>query len=196
MTHMAIFADFSSESLARTSQQSQTVDQLASYEAGFQAGWDDAVKANQSAQSYVSSALSKNLEAAEFQLIEARGKMEQTLAGLLKEIVSALFPGASSAALRSTLEDRLLSSLTTALPDQISLRISPEDKPCVTRLLQQTEGASQVHLRLDENLSLGQAYIETGPQTEKIDIAETVESLLDTISLPTSHSAQEHTHAS
>lgn len=196
MTHMAIFEDFNTESPARSSQQGQSVDQLASYEAGFQAGWDDAVKANQSAQSYVSSALSKNLEAAEFQLIETRGKIERTLAGLLSEMVSTLFPGASSAALCSALEEKLLSCLKLAIPDQISLRISPEDKPCVTRLLQQTESANQVHLHLDDKMSPGQAYIEMGPQTEKIDISATVSSLLETISQPLSHTAQEHAHAS
>ncbi|MGB7317237.1 MAG: hypothetical protein WBC85_04650, partial [Planktotalea sp.] len=107
MNKSAIFEDFSAGPGAIEPRGSAQSDPLEGFEAGYKAGWDDAVAAQQGSQAHLSTVLAQNLEQAEFTLIEAQTEVLKSVKPVLNEITATLLPGLSSAALRALISEEI-----------------------------------------------------------------------------------------
>jgi flagellar biosynthesis/type III secretory pathway protein FliH len=101
MSAISFFEDCSLGQSPITKTTNGQSDPLEGYETGYQAGWDDAVKAHQNAQSHLTSTLTQNLEQVEFTLVEAQTQLLTKIRPVLKEIFNTILPCLNQESLRS-----------------------------------------------------------------------------------------------
>lgn len=181
MTANSLFEDFSEgPNPPRTTSGGQS-DPLEGYESGYQAGWDDAVKAHQESQTHLTSTLSQNLEQIEFTLIEAQTQLLSTIKPVMEEITHTLLPGLTNEGLRALVVTEIETLLKTNISKEISLVVSENDEPVVAAFLNSSRALSEVSLVAKETLSEGQAYVSCAAVQRKIDVGQALADIQTTI---------------
>lgn len=156
-------------------------DPLEGYETGYQAGWDDAVKAHLDAQTHLTSTLSQNLEQIEFTLIEAQTQLLSTIKPVMEEITTTLLPGLTNEGLRALVVAEVEALLKSNLPKDVSLVVSPTDEATVAAFLNSSRALSDIPLVTKDTLSDGQAYISCAAIQRKIDVGQALAEIQTTI---------------
>ncbi len=174
MSVAQFFEDFSDPSSLQRGRAKVAENPLDGYEEGYQAGWDDAVKAHQDAQTHLSSTLSQNLEQIEFTLVEAQSQLLSTIGPVLKEITKTLLPNLTSEALRALVVDEIETLLKTNVAKEISIVVSEQDESAVAAFLNSSRKLSEVSLTAKETLSDGQAYVSCAAVQRKIDVTQAI----------------------
>lgn len=181
MNIASIFEDFSEGPNAPRQQSTGANDPLEGYETGYQAGWDDAVKAHQDSQLHLASTLSQNLEQIEFTLIEAQSQLLTTIKPVIEEITNTLLPGLTAEGLRALVVAEIDTLLKTNLPKEISLVVSVQDEPTVAAFLNTSRALSEISLVTKETLGEGQAYVSCSAIQRKIDVGMALSDIQTTI---------------
>ncbi|ANT60326.1 ABC transporter ATP-binding protein [Salipiger sp. CCB-MM3] len=143
---------------------------LESFDTGYRAGWDDAIKAQSEDQGRIASDFAQNLQDLSFTYTEAYRQLLESVTPLLEEMLRALLP----AMLRDTLGLHLHAQLS-AMAQQIAKRevvitVAPGATEQVAPLLEQDFGFP---LRLQEDAALaeGQADLRFGETEQQIDLS-------------------------
>jgi len=194
MSAASYFEDFSTGVSAIATGQSGSSDQLASYETGFQAGWDDAIAANQKSNSHVSASLARNLEAIDFTMAEAQAQILAGLKPILDEIGETLLPGITQTALRSHITKEVTELLRIHSPSQIMLCVSDADKSSIDTLLLDAPETKQISVEIKDTLGEGQAYVRCAQLERKIDISQSIQDIRASIDAFVSPQEQEQAH--
>ncbi|OJI92487.1 flagellar assembly protein FliH [Planktotalea frisia] len=174
MSSAHLFEDFSQGNKLDRSRVKSQDDALEGYESGYQAGWDDAIKAHQDAQTHLSSTLSQNLEQIEFTLIEAQTQLLSTIKPVLEEIMKTLLPGLLSEGLRALVVEEIETLLKTNVAKDISLVVSEQDEMTVAAFLNSSRNLSDISLVAKETLTEGQAYVSCATLQRKIDVTQAI----------------------
>ena len=149
---------------------------LTAFENGYQAGWDDAIKAQTEDARRITADLTQNLRDLRFTYEEAHTAVTQALKPLLDQMVSAVLPRLA----RESLGPRITEMLHDLAQDQgrltTEIAASPEDIQRLTHLL---EGGPdlQVGLTEDNTLAPGQVSLRFGEAEHEIDLAEMLEGI-------------------
>jgi flagellar biosynthesis/type III secretory pathway protein FliH len=181
MSAISFFEDCSLGQSPITKTTNGQSDPLEGYETGYQAGWDDAVKAHQNAQSHLTSTLTQNLEQVEFTLVEAQTQLLTKIRPVLKEIFNTLLPCLNQESLRSLVSHEIESLIKTHAATDISIVVSEHDEATVAALLNSTKALSEIPLSAKETLSEGQAYVTCATVQRKIDVHQTITEVQNTI---------------
>ena len=149
---------------------------LESFESGYQAGWDDAIKAQSDDHGRISSAFAQHLQDLSFTYHEACSHTMNAMAPLLQEIANSLLPEAA----RSTLGQHIADQLT-AMAKQIGtldvvVAVAPDMVESVAPLMDADFGFP-VRLEPDNTLSDAQADIRFGETEQQIDLNALVASI-------------------
>ena len=159
--------------------------QLASFDAGYQAGWDDAAKAQISGSDRAAIDVAQNLQDMSFTHHEAYLKLSAAMKPLFVQIVEKLLPQAARQLVGMHIVDQLTKLMDAHAQNAVEIAVSPESAKELQELL---EGTARVPftLRAEPTLSSGQAYLRATNQESEIDldavltgISEAVEAFYD-----------------
>lgn len=142
-----------------------------SFENGYKAGWDDAVKVQQDEGSRVKTDLAQNLQSIAFTAEDARAHMLTALRPVLEEMVDSVLPEASRATLGQTILDIIQPMLDAATDPTMHIVVHPDDRADVSLLIDQI-AELPVTIVDEDTVGAGQAFLRIGGQEKSIDMAE------------------------
>ena len=147
---------------------------LESFESGYKAGWDDAIKSQNDDHTKIASDFAQNLQDLSFTFHEAYGQVLNGISPLLEDVVGKLLPGL----LRETLGMQISEQLKTMAREvgmlDVVIAVAPGHADRVEPLLDPEIGFP-LSLIEDETLADGQADIRFGETEKQIDLGGLVE---------------------
>lgn len=147
-----------------------------SFEAGYTAGWEDALRAEEETQNRISSEFARNLQDVSFSFHEARAHVLRSFEPLLNEIVGVLVPKLAQAALGPMIMEEIAPFAELAADTEIELLV-PLGSEQVVRPLLEANPSVPVTLIEEQSLADGQAIFRTGKHQRKIDLSGAAENI-------------------
>ncbi len=147
---------------------------LAGYEAGYQAGWDDAIRQGNEEQARITADFARNIQDLGFTFHEARAHVMHTLEPLLKSMVEKVLPKLVSDTLGQTIMEELLPLAANAADSPIELVMSPSCRATIEPLLQH-DSPLPITLVEEETLAEGQVFFRLGNVERHLDLDATIE---------------------
>lgn len=142
---------------------------LASYDAGYSAGWEDAASAQSADQTRVRADLARNLQSLSFTFHEARTHVLRALEPLLNEMVGRFLPDLARETLAPLVLDVLMPLAEKMADAPVTLVLNPVARPAVEALLDQATGMP-LTLVEEPSLSEGQVYLKLGETETQINL--------------------------
>ena len=155
-------------------------EKLQSFEQGFQAGWDDAVKAQQSDKAHISSDLAKNLQDCSFGFHEARTALTKTLRPLFTQIVETVLPELARVSLGPKVVEQLVEMARLQSDQVIEITTAPENITAINSLLEDAVPEPFV-LIADTTLGPGQVFLRIGSEEREMDMDQIIATTRDTM---------------
>lgn len=153
---------------------------LASYDSGYQAGWEDAVAAGSDDQSRMRADLARNLQALSFTYHEARQHILRELEPLLTSVVERVLPSMARASLAPMILETLLPIAQSASSPPVTVVLNPVARPAVEALLE-TDPGLPVVLQDEPTLGEGQAYLRLQGSETQIDLDDAVQRIASAV---------------
>lgn len=142
---------------------------LQAFEAGYKAGWDDAVAAAEDDQTRMRADLARNLQALAFTYHEARGHVLRSLEPLLREMSSRVLPEIARRALGPMVVEALRPLAAGLAGASIAVVVNPCSRAAVEAALA-LEPALPFALVEEPSLGPGQVYLRFGPSETRVDL--------------------------
>ncbi len=142
---------------------------LEAFEAGYKAGWEDAVAAAEDDQGRLRADLARNLQALSFTYHEARGHVLQGLAPLLREAVGRVLPVAARGAIGALVAETLRPIAERCAGAPVTVLVSPASRAAVEAALALEPGLP-VAIVEEPTLGAGQVYLRFGGGETLVDL--------------------------
>lgn len=156
-------------------------ERLQSFEAGYQAGWDDAVKAQANESRQITADLAQNLQDLRFTYEEAYSAVMQALQPLLTQMTATVLPRLA----HETLVPRVAELLHELAREQgrrsVEIAAAPDDMVRLEHLLE-NEPEIDASLVEDDTLASGQIYLRFGEAEQEIDLPATLDDITTAVS--------------
>lgn len=149
---------------------------LESFENGYKAGWEDAIKAHADDQNRLASDFTQNLQDLSFTYHEAYSQVLGAMTPLLDQMVKVLLPSLAREALGLHILDQLQEQCRSAGSPTVEVLVSPSNHSAVAKLMEQDFGYP-LRLIEDEMLGDGQADIRFGETEQQIDLTSVLEGI-------------------
>lgn len=143
---------------------------LEAFETGYQAGWDDAVRAHETEKARISSEFAQNLLDMSFSYHEAMSKLTVALQPLLELMVSKVLPDLAQASLGSHIQEQLRIFAKSQMESSIEIAVSPENFEALSQLLDSTEVEAPFKLKAEPSMAAGQVYLRNSTEEREIDL--------------------------
>lgn len=142
---------------------------LESFEAGYQAGWEDAVKAQSDEARHISADLAQSLQDLSFTYQEARSAVIESLAPLLTQMVETVLPKLAHRHLPGRVADVVKELIAEQGKQRVIIQACPNDIPALETLLSHDP---EIDITLDEDgtLTEGQLRIKLGHTEHELDL--------------------------
>ncbi len=146
---------------------------LASYDAGYSAGWEDAAAAQDGDQSRIKADLARNLQALTFTYQEARSHVLRALEPLFAEMIGKLLPSLARETLGGIVLDVLMPMADGLADAPVTIVLNPAARTAVEPLI---ESATGLPLIIEEESSLGegQVYLRFAEAEALVDLDHAV----------------------
>lgn len=144
-------------------------ERLDSYETGYKAGWDDAVKAQEGDSRRISGDFAQNLEDLEFTVTEATQGILRDLRPLLEEMVHKVLPKLARDSLGMRVTELLATAAADGMEPTIEITTSPANLASLEALVD-AAGNPRVTLRSEDTLGEGQVQLRLGEEEREIDL--------------------------
>ncbi|XDA98496.1 ABC transporter ATP-binding protein [Sulfitobacter sp. LCG007] len=144
-------------------------EKLASFEAGYQAGWDDAIKAQTDERARMSSDFAQNLQEMSFSYHEAITKLSATMQPLLQEIVEKLLPTLARATLGAHVLEQLNEMLGRHAEGPIEIVVAQSNIEAVRGIVD-GEFPEPFELSCEPGLGESQAFVRIGATERQVDL--------------------------
>ncbi len=146
---------------------------LASYDAGYSAGWEDAAAAQDGDQSRIKADLARNLQALTFTYQEARSHVLRALEPLFAEMIGKLLPSLARETLGGIVLDVLMPMADGLADAPVTIVLNPAARTAVEPLI---ESATGLPLIIEEESSLGegQVYLRFAEAEALVDLDRAV----------------------
>lgn len=176
-----ILPDFGSSQAAHLAPLSEVAiedQKLDSYEAGYQAGWDDSAKANKDAGQQVAADFAQNMRDLSMTYQEAYAALLADIKPLLAQIVDAVLPAMAQATLGPRVLELIEGQIATGPRNALVLSTSPDGIAMLQPIVNGLDDALEVALRADETLAPGQVHLNFGADhEEEIDTAALIDGI-------------------
>ncbi|MHA6324455.1 FliH/SctL family protein [Roseivivax sp. CAU 1753] len=154
---------------------------LATFDQGYRAGWDDAVSAVDQEGKRLHSDFAQNLQDLAFTYREAYGHILAAMEPLLTEIADTILPAALHDSLGRHLTDRLLDHARSCGETLVEIAVSPAELSLVEPMVDADTGFP-IKVVADGTLMPGQADIRFGDDhEERIDLTEIASEIREAI---------------
>ena len=153
---------------------------LKSFEQGYGAGWDDAVKAQADNGKLLIETVQQSLLEARFTREEAMHSFVEAVRPLLDGLVTKVLPAVAEQALPQHVSTMLSKVVEEAVDLPVEIRVSEDQHAAVEQLLQDRmpENASLV---ADPDLASGQACCALGSSEKQVDLPELISEISDAL---------------
>ncbi|WP_195821150.1 ABC transporter ATP-binding protein [Roseobacter sp. MH60115] len=143
--------------------------QLQSFENGYQAGWDDAVKAQADSVAKISAEFGQNLHDMSFTYHEALSKLTSSMEPVMAEIVDKLLPPLTRDSLGMHIVDQLMEMIKEQPNQPIQIVVAPSQVETIQDL---AEGklTDPFEVVAEQSLGDGQAFVRIGSVERSIDL--------------------------
>ena len=142
---------------------------LQAFEDGYQAGWEDAVKAHANASDQFAADFTQNLQDMSFTFHEAFSKLATAMEPLLTQIVSKTLPEMTDKILTA----RIVAQMTELMVEQsekaIEIAVSPKNVDMLTEMLSAKTNIP-FEIRGETALGDGQVYLRANSQEREINL--------------------------
>lgn len=149
---------------------------LASFEKGYQAGWDDSARAQQDSSTRISEDFARNIRDLSFTYQEAHGAFVADMEPLIRDLVNSVLPKLA----QETLGRRITDILTTEVEAQgqapVLLVTAPGQSDALQAILPETT-TMPVEIVEDATLADGQVQLRFGGTEREIDLAKVLETI-------------------
>lgn len=153
---------------------------LDSFESGYKAGWDDALKSREGDDQKISDEFTRNLADMSFTYHEARSQLLQVVAPLLSDIVEKILPEVVHATIGQQVADQLFDMARTGAEQSVEIVTSTVDLNMVETMLNQDFGFP-VRAVSDDTLASGQVYLRMAQDERQIDMAAVLDGVRDAV---------------
>ncbi|MFK7761921.1 MAG: ABC transporter ATP-binding protein [Roseobacter sp.] len=142
---------------------------LQAFEAGYQAGWDDATKAQSDERDKVTAELSQNLLDMSFTYHEALSKLTASLEPAMQKMVGKLLPEIAQHTLGTHILEQVQSMMSGQLKQPIEIVVNPKNISSV----EQSIGSNLIEpfeVKGEASLGDGQAFVRIGNDECQVDL--------------------------
>ena len=142
---------------------------LEAFEAGYQAGWDDAAKARAGEKEKLSAELAQNLQDMSFSYHEALSKLTLSLEPSLRLMIEKLLPEMVRTAIAAHVLEQVQDLLRDQIAGPLEIVVRPQNIQTVKGLLQ-NRVKEPFEIVGDDTLGEGQAFVRVGHKERQIDL--------------------------
>ncbi|MCV3269884.1 FliH/SctL family protein [Roseobacter sinensis] len=143
--------------------------QLEAFEKGYQAGWDDAVKAQADSVTKISAEFGQNLQDMSFTYNEALSKLTLSLKPVLTEIVDKLLPDMAQRTLGPQIVDQLMDMIKQQPHQPIEIVVAPSNVETIQSLAED-KLSEPFEIVTEPSLGDGQAFVRIGEVERSVDL--------------------------
>ncbi|MEO3413211.1 flagellar biosynthesis protein [Roseovarius sp. CAU 1744] len=165
------YSDFKPGSPVALTDVSLEEQRLEAFESGYQAGWDDCVKAQSKNSTHVSADLSQSLRELSFTYQEAYAGILESLEPLLRGMVDAVLPHAAQATLGSRISEMLFELAKEHGQQPVQIVTAPSNSAAVEELLS-SDLPLPVTVENEPSLGDGQVTLRIGNAEREINLSE------------------------
>ncbi|MEE4188160.1 MAG: ABC transporter ATP-binding protein [Roseobacter sp.] len=142
---------------------------LQAFEAGYQAGWDDALKAQTDEKNKLSAELSQNLLDMSFTYREALSKLTSSIEPIIGQIVEKLLPEMVSTALGAHIIEQVTALAHEQSNGAVEIVVAPQNTELVEKMIGDhlKEPFSVV---AENDLGAGQAFVRIAQAERQVDL--------------------------
>lgn len=177
--NFSVAADPSLEGI-ETSQEALESEKLDSFEAGYQDGWDDAVKAQGQSDAKLTEDFVQNLQDISFTYHEAYAKLSEGMKPLLSSLVTKLLPRIAEHSIGPQITHQLAELMDRESINTIEIAVAPEKKGTIESLINE-ELSVPFSITAEPALSSGQVYLRVNQQEREINLDAVLEGAVSAI---------------
>lgn len=164
------YSEFEADSPLSLTDVSREEQRLAAFEAGYKAGWDDAVKAQEGDTRRISSDLAQNLHELSFTYQEAYAAIIKGMAPLIQQMVETVLPCAAHETLGARVSEMVMSLAKDMGHQPVEIITAPSNLLAVENVLQPDLPFS-VDVKSEVSLGDGQVLIRIGSAEREVDLS-------------------------
>lgn len=164
---------------------------LAAFEEGYQAGWDDAVKAQGSANSKLTEDFVQNLHDLSFTYQEAFSKVTLGMQPVLTAVVEKILPKIAEQSLGPQIMEQMASLMEAERSGLLEIAVAPDKRETIEALLADQDNVPFT-VTEESALSPGQIYIRASGAEREINLDKVIEGVSSAIEA-FFHTAKEET---
>ncbi|WP_027262721.1 hypothetical protein [Sedimentitalea nanhaiensis] len=153
---------------------------LASFEQGYTAGWDDAIRAQASDQARITGALGNNLEDLSFTYQEALVQMMTAVEPVFRGLVETVLPEALMQSVGEQIVEQCCEMAMGQVAQPVSLLVPPGAANAIQPALQRNL-SMQVEIVESEDMGPGQVWLKVGDREREIDCGQLLTNLRSSI---------------
>lgn len=153
---------------------------LESFEKGYRAGWDDAVKAQSDDRTRIDSGFGQHLQDLSFTYQEAYGHVMAAVSPLLQDVVDKLLPEIARASLGLHILEQLEAHAQQIGREEVQIAVNPTRIEAVNALIGE-DLAFPVRVVEDDTLGEDQADLRFGGHEKQLDLGELTTSVTEAI---------------
>lgn len=181
-----LFQDFGTLKPANADKKTLSDDELEdmklhSFEGGFQAGWEEALKAQEKSSKHVSDDFLKSLQSASFEYQDVRNSLQKAVQTIMGEVVETILPLAARASLGSHICDLVNDVSENALNRSIDIVVAPGREANVHHVLKE-DLSEPFKVFVDPMMSPNQACLRLGDKEIDVDLDKTVAEIASAVS--------------
>ncbi|WP_298968630.1 ABC transporter ATP-binding protein [uncultured Roseobacter sp.] len=154
---------------------------LQSFEEGYQAGWDDAVKAQADEKMKISAEFGQNLQDMSFTYQEALSKLTLSIEPVMAQIVDKLLPALARQALGAHVIEQLCEMLKDCAGQPIEIVVAPASVETIKELGEKSL-TDTFEVVEEASLGAGQAFVRVGATERSIDLDSVISGVSDALS--------------
>jgi len=153
---------------------------LISFEDGYKAGWEDAVKAHEGAKDKVAADFSQNLEDMSFTFHEAFAKLGLAMKPLLLQIVTKVLPELSDKTLAAHVVSQINDMMADEAEHAIEIAVSPRNLEALTEVI---SGKTNIPFEIKSESALGdgQVYLRVNTEERAINLDVVTQGISDAL---------------
>ena len=166
---------------------------LAAFETGYQAGWDDAIAAQNTETARLHADLGRNLQALSFTFHEARHHMLASLHPLLVEMTAKVLPEIARASLPEMVAEQVMPLAEDLVSTPITVLANPASLPQVEEILTRKDSLPLAFVA-EDSLSEGQVYLRFSETETRIDLDSVISAISQAVASYFTSSNAEQSH--
>lgn len=185
MTTSHLFEDFGGvpkEARASSSLGIEEVEdqKLQAFENGYQAGWDDAIRAQSDNGQHVSAGLAASLQETSLEVQEMRESLTSSVQAIMAGVVNTVLPAMARESLGAHICEQVLAMTKGQLERSIEVAVAPEAEDVVRSLLtDEATVASQI--TADDLLAPTQALLRFGKDEREINLDDVLAEIAQSV---------------